>query len=361
MHIKIMFISLILGFAYANSNNTEISSSYLKPQLTGIVLMGNTAFNRNSLESKILPNNVADYKAINQEGVDGVVINVTWSQLEPHEYIYDYSEIESALKYIRLHNQLYPNKVWHAKLRVWEGYHLPQWYASNPDNVYLVEKSVHGAQYYDVEMAKFWDKKYSDKITQLQHHLADRYDNEPLISEVSISSCSSLTDEPFVSSQDIFSIQSELQAGYTNVAYANCLLNAPEEYKYWKHTWLGYPINPFRVVNPSDESITYDVTTSYAVIDKFATIPNAHFDNHDLIGDMSTESEPILSIESQILKYYPQVHNQLQMYWMTTSVESAIPTALNLKANEVELWWDTINSYSLTQLQTWSEELKNNN
>ena len=111
-------------------------------------------------------------------------------------------------------------------------------YAADKNNVYLVRKSILAPPYFDVIMAKFWDKHYSEQIARLQKHLAMKYDNEPLINEVSISSCSSLSDEPFISPQDEFPIQSALSAGYTNQAYTECLLNAPYEYKYWE-TYLA--------------------------------------------------------------------------------------------------------------------------
>jgi hypothetical protein len=112
-------------------------------------------------------------------------------------------------------------------------------------------------------------------------------------------------------------------------------------------------------VNAQGTGVVRDVKTSLEVIDKFATIPNAHFDNHDLNAEMPTKLFP-MQIESGILKHYPKVHNQFQMYWMTDDVAPSIPLAISLKAQEVELWWDTIKDYSLSQLQTWSDQLKNN-
>ena len=68
---------------------------YMKPQIQGIVLMGNTAFNHESPSSGIFPDNVADYIAINQKAVDGVVINLTWDKLELQQNVYNFNEIES--------------------------------------------------------------------------------------------------------------------------------------------------------------------------------------------------------------------------------------------------------------------------
>ena len=74
-------------------------------------------------------------------------------------------------------------------------------------------------------------------------------------------------------------------------------------------------MNPFRNVSADGTKISRDVTVTTNVINKFATFSNAYFDNLDLYGEMTTKLYP-MQIESAILKHYPAVHNQFQIYRM---------------------------------------------
>ena len=45
---------------------------------------------------------------------------------------------------------------------------------------------------------RFWTSGYENALRNVQLQLAKKYDDDPLVNEVSVSSCSSLTSEPFV-------------------------------------------------------------------------------------------------------------------------------------------------------------------
>ena len=352
-----LVIFLLSNLLLTHINAIEISNNEIKKAITGIVLMGNTDFNK---RPNILPNNVDDYNSVKSiwEGLDGVVINVTWSQLEPQEGQYNFTEINNSINFIELHNKLYPNKLWHAKLRVWYGNQLPQWYI-NQKNFFLIPRiGIFNKPHITVlKEAKYWSNDFIQKTTLLNNALASMYDNNDIIRDVSMTACSSLTDEPFISPFDIISILSEINAGYTNEMYFSCLYNITSIYNAWHSTVLDYSINQFRFIT-SYSIVIKDILATFSIINHIISLglPNLRLDNHDLKEPLNINTLEILTYEKQ----YMPLGGTLQMQGPIYDPELAIPIALSFGISSVELWNKQIVKNSITQLSAWSNDLSKN-
>ena len=88
-----------------------------------------------------------------------------------------------------------------------------------------------------------------------QHALAARYDTNPLVREVSVSSCSSSTGEPFVVSGAKMSQQALAAAGWTTQLQESCLDGALADYSGWTHTPITFAFNALST--PSGPSATF--------------------------------------------------------------------------------------------------------
>jgi hypothetical protein len=99
-------------------------------------------------------------------------------------------------------------------------------------------------------VGRFWSSPYEAAWRAVQYQLAKKYDAGAAVNEVTVSSCSSLTSEPFVQSEDAFSRDSLESGGYTDLKYQQCLANAiPNDYALaWHATPVAYSFNPFRMI-----------------------------------------------------------------------------------------------------------------
>jgi hypothetical protein len=124
-------------------------------------------------------------------------------------------------------------------------------------------------------LGAFWSLPYAAAWRDLQRQLAKRYDTDVAVDEVSISSCSSLTSEPFVQPEDTYSKQHLLAAGYTDAKYRQCLGNAVgRDYApFWRNTPLDYSFNPFREIQQIPPAT--DLAFTEATIDTCRTIAGA--------------------------------------------------------------------------------------
>ncbi len=346
-----------LSFFLFVNKGMSLNNDQIKPAISGIVLMGNTKFN---IHTNILPNNIEDYIKVKSiwDGLDGVVINVTWSQLEPEEGQYDFTEIQKSINFIKLHNKSYPNKLWYAKLRVWYGNTAPSWYIDGK-NYFLISRVISFKNPYlsnSIEL-KYWSSDFIQKAALLNNALASAYDNNDIIRDVSMTACSSLTDEPFISPDNISSITSEINEGYTNEQYFSCLYNIALIYSGWHSTVLDYSINSFRYIQPNF-SIVKDILSSFSIINHILSLglPNIRFDNHDLKRPLNSSIIKILKYENQ----YVPLGGTMQMQGPTFDPSVAIPIALSFGISCVELWDKQIINNSVTQMIDWSNELSKN-
>lgn len=178
----------------------------------------------------------------------GIVINAAWHLIQPAAGgAPDFSSIDDALAQIRAYNVANPAAPLGVKLRVYAGNSAPEWVRQRSGGSLTVQRNPAGcqAQSCPITIGRYWTPEFIAAWRTLQGLLAARYDREPLLRQVAVTSCAPQTDEPFVPTVDVDSRTSMRAAGYTDAAQQACLLGAVEDYSAWKHTLIDFPFNVF--------------------------------------------------------------------------------------------------------------------
>ncbi len=213
----------------------------LKVPLSGLVAMGDIGFHR--VDGGLAQPNVDDLNRV--PGIfGGMVVNVTWAQLEAQRGVLDTKIIDDVLAKIRLYNQANAQHPLGVRLRVWPGPNAPIW-AKNLGGapVTVLHKDM------PITVGRFWSEPYRTAWRDLQNRLAARYDPEPLIREVANTSGSSITDEVCLLAGDKESVKNMRAAGFTDAQFQACLWESPDDYAGWPSTRVECVCNPYRAID----------------------------------------------------------------------------------------------------------------
>ncbi len=344
----------------------------MKPPLVGLIAMGRGGAgpgNSNALYRN-LPGSGLDDIIAKRNAFDGVVINVPWSQIEPTtDGPLDTSPIDRALEDMRRYNADPRTTVkLRAILRVWAGENSPAWAKSlegPPITVYTGTPRNHRAY----TLGRFWSSSHRQAWRGLQAKLAARYDPNPLIAQVSNTSCTSDDDEPnaiprFQSvAEGISSIRSLKDAGYTDAAFENCMLDSVHDYDAWTTTSVNLTLGPiFRTDGigdfqqpPHDSGFTIRLISAFrAALGERAVLAN-HNLNYPLNRHLLPVYEAIREAGGQIEF---QTRSPKGLDW-----PNAVKQAVCLGAHSLELWNATgaggFVDFPTSTLIAWSNELKN--
>ncbi len=170
----------------------------------------------------------------------GVVVNQTWAQLEPAPGTFDFSTLDASLAAVTAYNAQHASAPIGVRLRVFAAYAAPAWAKSldgEPITVPANPPADTGGS-----LGQWWKPRYRSAWASLQQALATRYDSNPVLHEVAVSSCTSLTAEPFVMSPATVALATA--DGWTPAAQQTCLDGALADYGSWKRTAIYYPMNP---------------------------------------------------------------------------------------------------------------------
>ncbi len=236
--------------------------AFVKTPIRGLIDLGQINF-------EIMPPapyNTLYYACLSQTEISGIVVNDTWADLQP-----DYAgqplntaTIDAALQLVERYNR-FPGRSLGVRLRVWAGLYAPDW--AKAIGGPAVDICDQGAVPQPVPtsttptpcpaaaiktVGRFWSDAYDAAWRALQSQLALKYDNDPFVTEVSLSSCSSLTSEPFVQPEDNYSHANMQASGYTDAGYQMCLAGAvARDYApYWHATPVDFSFNPFQLIDP---------------------------------------------------------------------------------------------------------------
>ncbi len=281
----------------------------------------------------------------------GTDVNVTWAQLEPSQGVFDDSAIDNALATIGTYNAKYPATPVAAKLRVYAGPNVPAWVFSVAGGPITVSNSKGSMQ-----IAAFWSGRYDAAWRALQAHLAARYDASSAIAEVAVSSCSSLSAEPFVISLDTASLSAMRAFGFDDAAYMGCLTNAAGDYAAWKMTPLDFTFNTYRLSDGSSLQADPAFTTGVMASFRSSLGSRAVVANHGLQSPLDAGAQPIYT---EIGTLGPPA--EFQGYSPTIDWPSSVALAVSYGASEIEIW-PTVAAggsanLSLAQLQQFAAEL----
>jgi len=234
------------------------------------------------------PFNTLYYACLRQTALAGIVVNDTWASLQPDgagEPLRT-AAIDKALRAIRQYNRAAGRSIG-VRLRVWAGIDAPAWVKSIAGgpivicdlNAVPATPSPQGAHpngppsptpcpsVAQRTVGAFWSDRYEAAWRDVQRRLAQKYDGDPLVSEVTVSSCSSLTSEPFVQPEDGYSRKNLESGGYTDAKYQHCLAVAiaGDYARAWRRTPIAYSFNPFRLIQ--NEPPVTDLAFTESVID----------------------------------------------------------------------------------------------
>ncbi len=298
------------------------------------------------------------------------VINLLWSELEPQQGVFDDSALTSGLAAIAAYDAAYPSTPVTAKLRIFAGAGTPAWVIQLTGGPITVTDNSG-----TIEIGAFWTAAYRTAWQGLQAHLASEYDGSPLIAEVAISSCSSLTAEPFIAPLSAASLVNMRQFGFSDAAYMACLSGAVDDYAPWIATPLDFTFNAYRnsdgcTTGSSGACLVGNPAFSIQVMDAFrAALGPAHavVANHGLQDPLASGAQPIYSelqnlyAEAQALTPPSTSALEFQTYAPTVDWDSTIALGLTYHPTEIEVW-DTQAAggsadISLAQLQNYASQL----
>jgi hypothetical protein len=181
----------------------------------------------------------------------GVVVNQTWSQLEPGPGQFDFSTLDASLAAVAAYNAQHPEAQIGVRLRVFAAYAAPAWAKTLDGPPITVPANLPANT--GGTLGQWWKPGYRSAWAGLQQALASRYDSNPVLREVAVSSCSTLTAEPFVMAPGTILLATA--DGWSASAQQACLDGAFSDYAPWTRTAIYYPVNPLA----GDQTITDEV------------------------------------------------------------------------------------------------------
>jgi len=208
-------------------------------------------------------------------------------------------------------------------------------------------------------LGRFWQPGYRQAWRKLQQQLAARYDEHPLIRGVSITSCTSRVDEPFILPLDDASIQALKRAGFTDAAYERCLKEAVDDYAAWHFTPVDYSFNVYHRID-GPPRLDYAVTLAVMAQFRQQLGPRGILMNHGLTYPPLARVKPL---HDAFMRLGPPV--SMQMLAPDSSPWDAAITlaAHDLRADSVEIWPAAGRKFSgyetlpEGQLRNWSDRL----
>ncbi len=261
MRFKTLVISffIVLFISSCNKENINPIDNKEKHALKGFVSMGSVNDLRNGNF------NVLKEASIHPDIYSGVVIRVTWQELEPQRDLFDFSSIQNALDDIKEYNNVHPHYKLGAKLRVSATINPPDWVLNLANGP--VEIVINQSQSYKAGL--FWTDEYRQAWQKLQLKLAEKFDNDTLIREVCVTSPTMVTDEPFITIFNPATIKNLHQKGFTDEAFKQALKDAINDYLCWKKTLIDFSFNTYRKIDTgipeTDTTFTIDLMKVFKV------------------------------------------------------------------------------------------------
>jgi hypothetical protein len=270
----------------------------------------------------------------------GIVINAAWNQLAPTaDGPLDFSSIDAALADVRAYNANNPTAPIGVKLRVYAGDTAPDWAKAIDGGPVTIYRNQAGCSTYPtpcpITVGKYWTAEFIAAWRSLQASLAARYDDEPLIRQVAVTSCAPQTDEPFVPSAETDAKSNLSDAGYTDEAEKACLSGAIDDYAGWTRTLIDYTFNPFYKIGGGTDT---DFTISVMEACRSAVGARCVLDNHAL-GWPLADTDPLKPVYDELqslggpINFQTQAPKGMQCQWTAT-----VALGVSVGARAIEIW-----------------------
>jgi hypothetical protein len=198
------------------------------------------------------------------------------------------------------------------------------------------------------ELGNFWDptSNYSKAWKRFLSRLARKYDANPLIREISVTSCTSFSAEPFFLNlkKPVYSpkypapdpalpfpAQGLHEAGFTDALYRECLTKAIDDYADWKTTRVEFSINGFSALAQQED---YAVSERIMRRCRLLAGPRCILSNHDLDTVTPASILPIFVFER---KFGPNLTFQTY-HVVPPDFEGTLRKGISLGASSIEVW-----------------------
>lgn len=202
--------------------------------------------------------------------VNGYVLNVDWSEVQPsNSSDFVTTKIDNAVSQAKTNGMS-------LKIRFFAGSHSPNWTKSlDGPSVTYIEPVDNNADSYQIP--RFWTVNYKNAYNHIQTLLAQKYDNEPVIRDITISRCMTVYAEPFirgigytVTDTNGNTIRPNVDnlhaAGYTLAADQQCHREAIDAHKVWTKTRSSFSFNPYQKINDTG-GVATDMTFTTQTMD----------------------------------------------------------------------------------------------
>jgi hypothetical protein len=263
----------------------------------------------------------------------GIVVNQTWAQLEPGTGVFDFSTLDASLAAVAAYNAQHGDAPLGVRLRVFAAYAAPAWAKAldgPPINVPAKPPGNAGGT-----LGQWWKAGYRSAWSGLQSALAARYDDNPVLREVAVSSCSSLTAEPFVIGSRVLPLART--DGWTTAAQQSCLDGAFSDYTPWSRTAIYYPMNPLSGSQTITTEVMQRCSTSAASGGPWCILAN---NTLSPVSATTGRSAPTYAEINTLWKASP--HDTPIAFQMNgpdnATYCAAIGVAIGYHAQSVELW-----------------------
>ena len=328
----------------------------VKPRLQGLIDKGSETQYHEGLPYPVV--DLTDVAA-QSPAFAGIVVNQTWSQLEPSPGQFDFSTLDASLAAVTAYNAQHADAPLGVRLRVFAAYAAPEWAKSLDGPPITVPANLPADT--GGTLGQWWKPGYRSAWAGLQQALASRYDSNPVLREVAVSSCSSLTAEPFVIGGEVVPLAEA--DGWTTADQQSCLDGALSDYAPWSHTSIYYPMNPLL----GDQTITTEVMQRCAASAAIGG-PSCILANNDL--------SPVSATTGGSAPTYAEMSTLWSANGSTTDIAlqmdgpdsatycAAVGVAVSYHAESVELWPATSGEPGFTTVPTatliaWSNALRN--
>ena len=299
----------------------------------------------------------------------GVVVNESWAQLEPARDHYTFGPLTRSLDAVEAYNRAHPHHALQVKLRIWGGFSAPQWAKAIAGPAVIFNTPTVQGQ----TTGEWWKQAYDASWSAFQHALAAKYDADPLIGSVAVTSCATLTAEPFTFSPSQALAAELLSDGWSSTAQERCLRAAFSDYAGWQHTPIDYAVNAFSALAPGARFYQPDPAFSDQILTRCATLRgqvhrSCILSNHALTAGSGDPTSRQASVYEAIQALYQRERGKIAVDFQTDSPDNfggcqAIDTAVAHHAESVELWPPSLifkgfSAYTPSTLHRWARALR---
>ena len=270
----------------------------------------------------------------------GIVINETWADLQPTQ--------GGAIVTTAINNDLLAVQAYNdsssvtqsspvgVKLRIYAGSNAPLWakhLPGGPVTIYRNPAGCNGAtDTCPLTVGPYWTTAYIAAWRAFQAQVAAKYDTNPLIVAVAVTSCAEQTDEPFVASTGPISKANLKAAGLTDTLQEACLSGAMTDYSAWQNTDIDFTFNSYNKLSGGlDTAFSQSVMT----LCRQAAPSRCVLDNHALQTPITSDPQIYTDIQTMggLINFQTQAPEGMGCIWPETITQGLI-----LGARAIEVW-----------------------